>query len=296
MDIEVKPGVYVVAVSGGVDSVVLLDLFIRTYKDGPYMWVVAHFDHSIREDSAADAVFVEKLAATYDLPFELGRAQLGPNASEALAREKRYEFLRAVQKKHGAKAIITAHHQDDVLETAIINTLRGTKRRGLTSLTSQEIIRPLLKFSKQEILHYANDHNLEWREDATNQDTKYLRNKVRKLLKNAPDNDKLSAHELLQKISSQNHEIDTEVQKLLTEAIKNNSIDRSWFLGLSFDEASEIMATWLRRNKAVFDKAVVQRLVLQARTAQNGTKHDVDKAFQIVISGKRISLLEKRSV
>src|SRR6185436_20114617 len=127
MKISVRPGKYVVAVSGGVDSMVLLDLLRQKPK---LELVVAHFDHGIREDSAQDRKLVQRIAKAYGLPFVHAKGNLGPKAGEALAREARYAFLRQVQADHDAKAIITAHHQDDMLKTAIMNLLRGTGRRG----------------------------------------------------------------------------------------------------------------------------------------------------------------------
>jgi tRNA(Ile)-lysidine synthase TilS/MesJ len=95
---------------------------------------------------------------------------LGPKTSEAKARDARYKFLEEVKAVNKAKAIVTAHHQDDVLETAILNMLRGTGRRGLTSLQNRKnLIRPLLKFSKAAIKNYAKSHKLKWREDSTNE-------------------------------------------------------------------------------------------------------------------------------
>src|SRR5690606_41547248 len=110
------------AVSGGIDSVVLLDML--SHVPGLKL-VVTHFDHGIRPDSAQDAVFVEELAAHYGLPFETKRVELGTKASEELARRHRYAFLRDVAARYNAK-IITAHHADDVIETVAINHIRGT--------------------------------------------------------------------------------------------------------------------------------------------------------------------------
>ncbi|QQS18837.1 hypothetical protein IPL68_02130 [Candidatus Saccharibacteria bacterium] len=89
---------------------------------------MAHFDHGIRPDSVEDRKLVQKLAKQYGLPFVYDRAELGAGASEAVAREARYAFLSRVKEAVGADAIITAHHEDDVLETIIINWLRGTKK------------------------------------------------------------------------------------------------------------------------------------------------------------------------
>lgn len=167
----------VVAVSGGVDSVVMLD---RLRQEGEHELVVAHFDHGIREDSAEDAVFVAHLAKKYQLPFETHREALGQRASEELARTRRYAFLRSVAKKHQA-SIATAHHLDDVAETIAINITRGTGWRGIAVLAS-DIKRPLLGMTKAEIVDYAQAHNLAWHEDSTNESDVYLRNRLRKKL------------------------------------------------------------------------------------------------------------------
>ena len=151
-----EPGKYVVAVSGGVDSVALLHLLLeanderRTMNDEdspssvlrpPFRFVVAHFDHGIRKDSAEDRKLVQAMAQKIrGLPFVYDEGRLGPRASEATARLARYTFLRRVLQASGARAIVTAHHQDDLLETAIINLLRGTGRKGLTALGSRSDI------------------------------------------------------------------------------------------------------------------------------------------------------------
>ncbi len=167
---------YVVAVSGGVDSVVLLDMLVRA---GEYELIVAHFDHGIRDDSAADARFVGELARMYRLPFVSKREELGSRTSEALARERRYAFLKQVAAEHNA-VVVTAHHQDDMVETIAINFIRGTGWRGLAVMGDSTIKRPLLHLSKSRLYRYALDHALEFVEDETNQQDRYLRNQVRK--------------------------------------------------------------------------------------------------------------------
>jgi len=169
---------YVVAVSGGVDSVALLDVMASKYA--PEQLIVAHFDHGIRVESADDALFVKGLAEQYGARFETKREVLGEHASEDLARTRRYAFLRAAAKAHDA-VIVTAHHGDDIAETIAINLTRGTGWRGLAVLDS-DIMRPLLSLRKSDIQNYAVRHNLAWREDATNDDDKYLRNALRKKL------------------------------------------------------------------------------------------------------------------
>lgn len=176
---------YVIAVSGGVDSVVLLDMLSRT----PNLdLIVAHFDHGIREDSAKDAKFVKNLAQKYNLPFETRREELGQKASEELARIRRYDFLWSVAAKYNAK-LVTAHHADDVIETIAINLTRGTGWRGLSAMDS-DVIRPMVGITKSQIIDYANKNNLKWREDVTNGSDDYLRNRIRRQTLDMSDDDK----------------------------------------------------------------------------------------------------------
>lgn len=169
---------YILAVSGGVDSSVLLDMFS---KKPDLDLIVAHFDHGIRSDSADDANFVASLAQKYNLPFETKREELGRNASEDLARARRYEFLREVAKKHNG-VIVTAQHADDAIETIVINLIRGTGWRGLAAMDSRDITRPLINMTKAEIMDYAKKNKLKWREDSTNSSDSYLRNRIRREL------------------------------------------------------------------------------------------------------------------
>lgn len=165
---------YIVAVSGGVDSMVLLDMMVRA---GTGELIVAHFDHGIRPESRRDAHFVEGIAKKHNLPFEVRREELGPKASEALARERRYAFLRHLAEKHDAQ-IVTAHHLDDLVETVAINVTRGTGWRGLAALDSG-VLRPLIDMEKSALIRYATKQNISWREDSTNASSAYLRNRLR---------------------------------------------------------------------------------------------------------------------
>lgn len=153
----------------------LLHLFAVMYK---HDIVVAHFDHGIRGDSAADARFVEGLARMYGAVYEARREKLGENASEELARERRYKFLFETADKHKA-TLVTAHHRDDVVESIAINLMRGTGWRGLAVMDDPRITRPLLGYSKRDIYAYALRHRLEWVEDETNAGQVYLRNRLR---------------------------------------------------------------------------------------------------------------------
>lgn len=288
MEIDLKPGIYLVAVSGGVDSVALLDILAQ---QPALELTVAHFDHGIRENSAEDRYFVEDLAKKYKLTFVYGEGHLGSKASEAIAREARYKFLRKVKDENGAEAIITAHHQDDLLETAILNMLRGTGRKGLTSLKSQpDLLRPLLKVPKKEILGYAKNKKLNWREDPTNLNTDYLRNHVRhNILPRFSAKDTAKMVNIVTKSTVLNEEIDRE----MNEALKNQplQLDRLWFNQLPHDVAREVMAAWLRANETRdFDRQTIERLVTAAKTGKTGKEFPVLKGVKLELGKDFLAL------
>jgi len=299
---NIAAGKYIVAVSGGVDSVVLLDMLVGQSKETvlPKLdLVIAHFDHGMRPDSAEDAKFVAGLAESYGLPFEFERVELGADASEDDARAARYDFLKRVQQSHRAVAIITAHHEDDVLETAVINMLRGTGHRGLHSLKSRsEILRPLLHLKKADILECAKAHNLSWREDSTNQDIKFLRNKIRLdvIPKGGAEwRTKMLWH--IDKASSLGQKLDSEIDTLLGHAMRSGQarLSRSWFVKLPHALASEVIVALLRRLKvADIDKHLVERLTLQIKTAKPGKKLDIDKLHYVLMT-KRSARITNRT-
>jgi len=206
---------YVLAVSGGVDSVVLLDMLSRT----PNLdLIVAHFDHGIRDDSAEDANFVAELAKKYNLPFEMKREELGKNVSEEIARIRRYDFLRSIAYKYNAK-LVTAHHADDVIETIAINLSRGTGWRGAAAMDS-DIIRPMTNIMKSEIINYATQNNLKWREDITNFDDDYLRNRLRHQMGELDNDSKRQLLALWSEQKSLKRLIDQEVKVLVGDSKK----------------------------------------------------------------------------
>jgi tRNA(Ile)-lysidine synthase len=295
MQVNLEQGKYVVAVSGGVDSVVLLNVLSKVSE---LELIVAHLDHGIRPDSAQDAVFVMELAEKYGLPFVGGSVRLGPDASEEEARKCRYDFLRSVVRDSKAQAIITAHHQDDVIETAIINTLRGTGRKGMTSLQStKDLKRPMLHISKQEIIDYAQKNKLKWREDSTNQDTRYLRNKVRqKLAKNLDKKTRERILDSLQTMQMINMELDALHAELLDQNSDNNTLNRQWFTSLPHAASREVLAYWLRSHEHSFDTKTLERVVNKIKTGRSNSKADIGSGNYILIEKRQISLKSSQSV
>ncbi|NNJ88373.1 MAG: tRNA lysidine(34) synthetase TilS, partial [Eudoraea sp.] len=177
-----KPGI--VACSGGVDSVVLAHLCTQTGMQIS----LAHCNFRLRgSDSEEDELFVKKLAEQLDIPqfithFDTNEYAAAHKLSiQMAARELRYQWFAELMDKEELSWVLTAHHLDDSLETFLINLSRGTGIEGLSGIPpdSNGIIRPLLAFSRAEILQYAREQGIKWREDSSNEETKYLRNKIR---------------------------------------------------------------------------------------------------------------------
>jgi tRNA(Ile)-lysidine synthase len=179
--LRVGKGRALVAVSGGVDSVVLLDLLLRTRERHGLELVVAHADHGIHPESAAIAERVAALAGTAGLEVVIGRLGVGQGASETRARTARYRWLRDTRRETGARWIITAHHADDQRETVLMRFLRGSAPAGLAGMRARErdILRPLLGFSRASLLRHARRAELTWWEDPANADPRNLRSWVR---------------------------------------------------------------------------------------------------------------------
>ena len=173
-----------IAISGGVDSVVLTHLLHQLKFDIS----LAHCNFNLRGlESDKDEVFVKELGIklnieTFTVSFKTDDyATSNKVSTQVAARELRYDWFKELTKKHQFDFVLTAHHLDDNLETFIINVTRGTGLEGLTGIPeiNNTIVRPLLIFSRDEIERYATENTIDWREDISNQSNKYLRNKIR---------------------------------------------------------------------------------------------------------------------
>jgi tRNA(Ile)-lysidine synthetase-like protein len=283
----------VLAVSGGVDSMTLLNILCnKTTNLGVkpsqrVKFIVAHYDHGIRPDSVEDRRLVQDVARRHGLPFVYDQGSLGPSASEDAARRARYEFLHRVRRASGARAIITAHHQDDLLETAVHNMLRGTGRRGLVSLRSREHIRrPLLDKTKADLRAYAQDQGLVWREDSTNTDMRYRRNYIRYqiLPRLAAANKKEELLQHIRTLQDGHDELETLLGNYLHQQPATHALDRHWFIMLPHNVAREVMAAWLRaRGITDLTSNMLERLIVAAKTFAPAKQADIDGAHVLYI-------------
>jgi tRNA(Ile)-lysidine synthase len=292
--IKVRPGKYVLAVSGGVDSMALLDV-LKTRPD--LKLTVAHFDHGMREDSHLDRKLVQDVATANGLPFVFHKGELGTDAGETAARKARYEFLRKVKEQTKAHAIITAHHQDDAIETAVHNVLRGTGRAGMSSLENRatDIVRPLLHLPKVHLVAYATSRGIKWREDPTNTDTGIRRNHIRhdllpKLKAQSP-RDYAKLQRLVRRQALVNRAIDEQLTHLLHLQDEAGSLDRHGFIMLPHTISRELLAHWLRvSGSRQFSRKQLDHLATRLKTGRPGSKHAIDDVNHFTIDGKLIRL------
>ncbi len=184
-----RPGdTLVVALSGGADSSALLDLLSQLPGYNLHL-IVAHLNHTLRgAESDADQEFCRELASRYGLPFEVRRVDVRGMATELrlnledAGRKARIEFMDGLRTSYGAAAVALGHHADDQAETVLMRLLRGSGMTGLSGMAYRNdrgYVRPLLEVSRAELEQYLRSRGLGWREDASNCDTLYLRNRIR---------------------------------------------------------------------------------------------------------------------
>jgi tRNA(Ile)-lysidine synthase len=179
----------IVAVSGGADSIALLHLFLQIREQFKLEIIVGHFNHKLRgKESDADEEFVRNLACHYKLPC-ITNSESSSSAfpvlehySEEWARQRRYEFLTRLTETQSAQKIALGHTMNDQAETVLMRLIRGSGTLGLAAIPvvrEKLFVRPMLDISRNEILDYLKDNGLTWREDSSNTEDRYLRNRIR---------------------------------------------------------------------------------------------------------------------
>ncbi len=283
-------GHYIVAVSGGVDSMALLHFLAGMRQAQGWKLRVAHYEHGIRSDSQLDQQLVRDAAQTYGLPFHTTNGNLGA-VSEATARQARYAFLNALLDEYGADAVMTAHHWDDRQETSLYNLSRGAGRVGAAGVRSQgRVLRPLLGVRKAELVHYAREQEIPWREDSTNLDTtnprNFLRHKLLPLARAVMPGFDQQLHEQLNALGVLNERIARSLEPLIAVSDHLVSIKRSdsdmmseallgdliLVMARTLDQGVEVnqltllkAAALARRGQAGSEASISGRLMLRVR-------------------------------
>lgn len=166
------------AVSGGVDSMVMAELFLNDR----WNFSIAHCNFNLRgQESDGDQLFVEEWARNNQIKIHSKQFDLGEGSVQLNARNARYNWFNELLKSEGYSCVATAHHLNDSLETALLNLVRGTGTKGVSGIKakSDSIIRPLMFATREQLLNYAQDQKIKWREDSSNAKTDYDRNLLR---------------------------------------------------------------------------------------------------------------------
>ena len=288
---------YVVGVSGGVDSVVLLDVLSTIFQGAKGSLVVAHVNHGLRNDADNDADFVQALAVKYGCEYTSSTLPQAEHLSEEAGRSARYALYAQAKRDHNAAAVITAHHQDDALETVLINLLRGTGWRGLACFSDREdFIRPLINETKAALYEYAVLHRLEWCEDSTNQEDTYLRNRVRHHLVPYMNTRSPGSREKLLFSRTAQLNVRTEIDALLEALVPKDraSLPRAYFAAEDI-VAIELLRHFLALSGAPQTVPQTKRALMFARTATNTKLFSLNRQLFLKINRDSLVVVRRES-
>jgi len=269
----------VVGVSGGPDSVCLLDVLYKLKNKYDLEIIVAHVNYGLRgKDSEKDEALVKKLAEKYSLPIEImgsGKWEVGSGNLEEKLRKIRYDFFEQIRKKYQTDAIAVGHNLNDQAETVLMRILRGTGLRGLGAIKfkNDKIIRPLLNIPRKEILSYLRKNKVLHRIDKTNLGTDFTRNKIRnKLLPYLEKNFNPNIQEILYKLS----------QSVADDYDFINRFSREW-LGAS----KNLRVSGLNRLHPAIQREVIRLAIKRhAPSLQEIESAHIEEILKIVKSGK----------
>lgn len=226
----------VVAVSGGPDSIVLLNILNNLKEKYNYKIVCAHVNHKLRQESEEEEIFVKNICINNNIIFEkIDFDTYITKNIESEAHDRRYTFFEEIIKKYNSNYLLTAHHGDDLVETILMKLTRGSSLDGyigfnkISNRNNYKIIRPLIFYTKEEILKYADDNNMEYRIDKTNFDKKITRNRYRlnilPLLKKENNNIHLKYLKFSEELEENNEFIREYINERYYIIIKENVIN-----------------------------------------------------------------------
>ena len=232
----------VVAVSGGPDSMFLLDALLKVRKSKAFDIVVAHVNHNVRTESYEEAEKVEEYCKNNDMIFEyMIIDKYGDDNFHDYARSVRYKFFSDLINKYHAKYLFTAHHGDDLMETILMRIVRGSSLSGYagfnreTVMDNYTIIRPLITLTKKEIEDYMNDNDLWYAVDKSNTKDVYTRNRYRKYILPKLKEENRNVHKKFLKFSNKVNDVsnffEKYVNKKYEEVLKNDKLDLKKLLG-----------------------------------------------------------------
>lgn len=317
------------AVSGGLDSMTMLHLFIKS----PFSFGVAHCNFQLRgDDSDGDEALVREYCHAHNLKFhstrfdvDTYRKQTGASMQMA-ARDLRYEWFRHIMEEGGYSKLATAHHASDNLETVLLNLIRGTGVKGLSGIPvkNDRIIRPLLCFTREQLKHYAEENGVSWREDSSNSKDVYgrnlIRNKIVPLMKSLNPDIEHGVQDTIRRIGGSARLLDEFVSRLQDQVVRHVSgrthfsivrINQSaspdvllWYLlkpfGFSYTQCRMIVCDHVPgkifltpTHRLTIDR---EEYILQERSLQAGGIVSLDEVPSVVHEFGRTLSLEESTV
>lgn len=258
-----------VAVSGGADSTALLDALVRWKKNEHLSsnLFAAHLNHLLRgAESGADETFVREITRQLQVPVFIAQEDVAACASsekknlEATARRLRYDFLLRIAEQCQAHIIVTAHTQDDQVETLLMRLLRGTGAAGLRGIQenreltlSLRLVRPMLEITKTEVLEHCERYQLSFRHDSSNESTEFTRNRIRHelvpLLQTFNPNFSGALVRTASQLSEDEAYLQIEAARLVNELVKEQLLNFKPLLGLPVALRRRVLRLWLEQSR-----------------------------------------------
>lgn len=283
-----------VGLSGGPDSVALLDLLCKVQAQFGIKIIAAHLDHEWRADSWQDAEFCKQLCKSLNTTLVLKKASdlnldIRANGSqEEIARKMRQSFFKMAAQEHQTQYVLLAHHLDDQIETFIMRLMRGATLSGLGCMQAKHslYLRPLLNATKADIYNYLIKNNLTYRIDSTNSSDRYLRNRIRKLTPLLSEVDarfQANFARTLNKIQEANIFIDDLAKRELEKITEDKKLNLDKFWSLDSFLQKQVLLEWLYQKQVPFlqSEKLVSEILRFLKTKNNGV-HQVYHAWKLI--------------
>lgn len=286
------------AVSGGSDSVFMLEMLLAIKDDYDLKIIVSHVNHGLRgAEAQRDEDFVKKLAEKNGLIYEVEHIDMAGYAKEhsltceEAGRKLRYLFFEEIKEKYKADKVAIAHNENDVAETTFLNIFRGTGLDGLESIPLRRdfYIRPILCFEKSEILDFLKENNIHYVDDSTNFTNDYKRNMIRNeiipfIKKNFNENIVSSMSRLASIAKENNLYLEDIINDKYIDIVKSNTIDREGFNELNHYEKTLVLRKFLRENLNYLNNISKDNIedMINLISLDSGKKYDIDGKHYLV--------------
>lgn len=275
---DIKNKKVIVGFSAGPDSTALAFLLSKVAKEYNLELILAYFNHNWRPDEALDEIeFSSQFAKKINAKFYFETAPNNVSKTEEKARELRYNFFENAMKKFDTNVVFLAHNKNDNIETAIYRIIKGTGVKGLCSIQEKRdnFYRPLLKNTKEEILNFLKENNLEYKIDSSNDDVKHKRNLIRKeilpLFEKINPNYMNNIENLINNCLDSRYIIDLELSKFKSEVLIDNAFNREIYLSGTRELRYEFLNDFIGDNLKCRNSKNIKKIddfILQNKSSQ----------------------------